>query len=253
MRIISIANQKGGAGKTTTALNIGAGLALKGRRVLLIDMDAQRNLSIVFGNYGDSNKTIVDIYDENAGVSLDDIAIKINDNLSIIKGSKMLSGTEKGNQSGDEWILSDKIDETAGEYDYIIIDTPPMNGFLTTSALLASTDVIIPAQPDLYSYQGTISFLDSIAKIKKKNNPELNIMGVIVTRLKNQTISGKEMIDSYDALCKERETQVLGCIPENIALTDSQLSLMDVFAWDKDSKGAKAYMDIVEKIMTMED
>lgn len=252
LKIITIANQKGGIGKTSTTINLGAGLALYNKKVLLLDMDSQCNLTIVYQKlfHSDTYRTILDIYEEDA--NLNDLILPIKENLYIVPGDKRLSAAEKGSESGDEWILCDKIEEIKDNFDYILIDTPPMLGFLNTTALLASTDVIIPAQADLFSFQGVNTFCESIAKIKKRNNPNLQIDGVVLTRYKKQTISAKEMLDNYNELCIQKDTRVIGWIPENISITDALLNTTDIFDYDRKSIGAKAYGELVKSVLSLE-
>lgn len=251
MKIITIANQKGGIGKTSTTINLGAGLALNNKKVLLIDMDSQCNLTIVYQQkLPEGFRTILDMYEMDA--PLNDLIVPINDNLFIVPGDRRLSAAEKGSESGDEWILSDKIDEIKNDFDYIIVDTPPMLGFLSTTALLASTDVIIPAQADLFSFQGVNTFCESVSKIKKRNNPNLKIDGVVLTRYKKQTTSAREMLDNYNELCVQKDTRVIGWIPENVSITDALLNMTDVFTYDKRSAGAKAYNELVKIILSLD-
>lgn len=250
MKIITVATQKGGVGKTTSTLNIGVGLAARNKKVLLIDMDPQRNLSTIYSDYSNEDEyTMVDVYNPSKNVTLDDIIVKINEYLYIAKSSVLLGGTEKGNQSGDEWILSENIENMKNQFDYILIDTPPLNGFLTTSALLAATDIIIPIEADLFSYQGAGDFLTSVEKIKKRNNPNLNVLGLIITRFKKQTNSGRQMAGAYQNLCIEQGTKILGIVPDSVGVKDAQLALKDVFSYDEKCNGAQAYKQIVNKIL----
>lgn len=247
--IISIANQKGGIGKSSTALNLGAGLARKGNKVLLLDMDPQCNLSLVFQKafMANNRKTILEIY-ENPDTPFIDLIATIDKNLFAVQGDKRLLSTERGAESGDEWVLADKLDEVKEAFDFIIIDTPPLTGFLTTTALLTSNSVIIPVQADLFSFQGIKSFCDSVAKIKKRNNPDITIDGVVLTRFAQNTLSGKKLMQEYDSLASSEGTKIIGAIPENVAIRDSILHLTDVFSYDKNSSGARAYSELVDTV-----
>lgn len=248
-KIISIANQKGGIGKSSTALNLGAGLARDGKKVLLLDMDPQCNLSLVFQKafMANNRKTILEIY-ENDETPFIDLITTIDNNLFAVQGDKRLLSTERGAESGDEWVLADKLDEVKEAFDYIIIDTPPLTGFLTTTALLTSTDIIIPVQADLFSFQGVKSFCDSVQKIKKRNNPNIEIDGIVLTRFAQNTLSGKKLLKEYDVLAQKEGTTIIGAIPENVAIRDSILHLTDVFSYDKNSSGAVAYQKLVDAV-----
>ncbi|HTS02618.1 MAG TPA: AAA family ATPase, partial [Thermoanaerobaculia bacterium] len=195
--IITVANQKGGVGKTTTAINVAAALAQKGLRTLLIDLDPQGNSTMSFVDRKDIGKSMYDVLTD-AGTSIFDIirstAIK---NLTIAPARIALAKVESkllGELDG-HFRLKDKLQvvKESGEYDAIIIDTPPTLGMITVNALVSSSHILIPIQSSYFALEGTDDLLETIEKIKSRPNPNLQILGVVITLHDRRTMLGRDI------------------------------------------------------------
>lgn len=200
-KVIAIANQKGGVGKTSTTVNLGAGLVRKGYDVLLIDLDSQANLTMALGyqNPDDMDYTISDVLHK--AVKEEDIdpmegILTTAEGIDLMPANVQLSGLEISliNEYGREVVLKQYIDEVRLNYDYILIDCAPSLSVLTVNALVASDSVLIPTQPQYFSMAGIQMFYDTFSKIRKKMNPSLSIEGVLVTMMDNRPNFTKELV-----------------------------------------------------------
>lgn len=246
MEIITIANQKGGVGKTTTASALGAGLIKKGKKVLYIDLDPQINLTTSLG--GDENKT--SIYDViKSDIDINE-AIQIINEKHIIVGDRAASGADtEFNLPGREYKLKKALSKLNDEYDYIIIDTPPALGVLTINALTACDKVLIPAEPDVSSIQGITQLKDTIDAVKEYCNPNLKIDGIIITRY-SKTILSKDLTEEIKDIAKDMNTKVYTQpIRECIALKEAKTQVQDIFEYAKKSNAANDYLAIIEEIL----
>lgn len=246
MEIITIANQKGGVGKTTTASALGAGLIKKGKKVLYIDLDPQINLTTSLG--GDENKT--SIYD----VIKSDI--DINEAIQIINGKHIIVGDRTAscadtefNLPGREYKLKKALSKLNDEYDYIIIDTPPALGVLTINALTACDKVLIPAEPDVSSIQGITQLKDTIDAVKEYCNNALKIDGILITRY-SRTILSKDLTDEIKDIAEAMGTKVYSQpIRECIALKEAKTQIQDIFEYSKNSNATDDYSALIEEIL----
>jgi chromosome partitioning protein len=244
--IISIVNQKGGVGKTTTVINIASYLALKGRSVLIVDLDPQANAT---SGLGISKENIIfssyDIFNKDQP-SFTAFTTRIK-NLDIIPSDTNLSGVELEimNLAGREYILKTLIENLG--YNYIFIDCPPSLGLLTINALTASTAIIVPVQTEYYALEGLGQLLATFQAIKASTNPNLEILGVLLTMYdKRTTLSNQvreEIFKYFNELVFETN------IPRNIRLAEAPSFGQTIFEHDKWSKGSKAYKNLAKEIL----
>ena len=245
MRIISILNHKGGVGKTTTAVNLSAGLASLGHKVLAIDLDGQANLSFSFGLENHSSESI---YQALRGDIKDLPVRKVKENLDVVPAHFDLGAIEMElvNEPGKEYFLKDLLEAYAEKYDYVIIDCPPALGFLAFNALTASTDVIIPIEADGYAIQGTLKVQQLITKIQRRINTTLKVMGILVTKYDQRKNISKEVTQ---VLLDSSAIKVLSpLIRTNVSLAEAALSQKDIFAYAPKCTGAEDYLELSKRI-----
>ena len=248
-RVISISNHKGGVGKTTSVVNIGAGLAMQGRKVLLIDLDPQANLTISFG-IPESESNIYNSFTN--GNALEPINIK--ENLDIIPSSSDLAAVEielnsETNQNNNNNIF-ELIKPLRSRYDYIIIDCPPSLSLLTLNAFVASDEVIIPIQPHFLAVKGLAKIIEVVNKIKSTVNKKVEISGVFVTMFDNRKILHKDVLNTIIMYFDDRVFKTK--VRTNIALAEAPVVGKDIFEYDQRSNGAFDYARIVLEIIDME-
>lgn len=250
MNIISIVNQKGGVGKTTTALNISTALALLNYKVLLIDFDPQGNLSSGIGieNSERKNKTIYDVLTNKADINESIIKTKI-DNLSILTSNINLAAfeTEISGLKDREYFLDGVLKNLKSKYDFILIDCPPSLGFLTINALSTSNNVLIPLQCEFFALEGLSNLLETLDRIKNSFNSRLNVMGVLLT-----------MYDKRNKLTEQVENDVRQClgdlvyenvIPRNVRLTESTSFGVPTIVYDQSCSGSVAYINFAKEMV----
>lgn len=246
-KIITVINQKGGVGKTTTAHNIGYGLSKKKKKVLLIDLDPQANLTFTM-TAKEMEKSIFDVLTGKENINN---AIYEVGKVDLIPSTPQLSALDnflKAKQK--EYILKKAINMLDKEYDFIVIDTPPALGILTVNALTASTDTIITAQADIFSLQGIGQLAHSINVIKEYTNKELEIKGILLTRYNKRSILTRDMTENMEEIAKNLGTTVFNTkIRECIAIKESQAMNQDIFSYSPRSNGAKDYNDFVKEYL----
>jgi chromosome partitioning protein len=246
MKTIAIINQKGGVGKSTTALAIGAGLILKGYSVLYTDLDAQGNLSYTLGaNTQGYNALGVLQRPETAKAE-----IQHTEQGDIIASSPSLAGADTViTETGKEYRLREAIQPILDKYDYIILDTPPALGILTVNALTACTWAIIPAQADTYSLQGIGQLYSTIEAVRRYCNPSLVIRGILLTRHSNRTILSRDIAELMEKAAKEIGTTLFTTtIRQNIAVKEAQSYRQDIFSYAPKSNAAIDYRDLIEEL-----
>jgi chromosome partitioning protein len=242
--IISISNHKGGVGKTTSAINIGAGLVKSGKKVLLIDLDPQANLSQSLGVTNPERTIYGAIRGE---YSLPPLNILTG--LDIIPSTLDLSGAEVelSGEAGREYILRELIEPLKHNYSYILIDTPPSLGLLTLNALTASNKVIIPVQAQFLALQGLTKLLEVIDKIKKRLNKELKVGGVLVTQYDSRKVLNRDVVATIEAHFKDEVFKTK--IRDNIALAEAPAQGLDIFRYNPKSYGAEDYLSLCKEIL----
>jgi len=246
-QIISITNQKGGVGKSTTAQALGSGYFLKGYKVLLIDLDPQGNLSFTLGSRPD-NYTILDVFQKHITVTK---AIQhTKGGIDLLSSSPSLSSADlQLTQTGKEYKLKEALAPVKNKYDYIIIDTPPSLGILTVNALTVSTWCIIPAQADSYSLQGIGQFYNTVNAVKQYCNNSLIIKGILLTMFDNRTILSRDMQEMInDTAQKVGTTLFKTTIRKNVAVKEAQAYKTDIFTYAPKSNASIDYRAFIEEL-----
>ena len=250
-KIIAIANQKGGVGKTTTSMNLASGLSYIGKRVLLVDFDPQGNATHGIGAHKEGfDKTVYDILmkDEN----VDDVKVTLQmPPLDVLPSTIDLSGADVDMaqyETGREQLLKRKLEAVRDQYDYIIIDCPPALGLLNTNALTAADSVMIPVQCEYFALEGLTQLLSTIRLVQKLWNPRLSIEGVLLTMFDVRTKLSVEVQQEVRKYFKEK---VYHCfIPRNVRLSEAPSREQSIFEYDTRSEGARAYAQLVKEVVT---
>jgi len=242
--IISIGNHKGGVGKTTSTINIGAGLSRMGKRILLIDLDPQANLSQSLG-ITDPERTI---YGALKGEHPPE-PIEVIPGLDVIPSTLELSGAEVelSGEAGREYILKELIEPLRGSYQYILIDCPPSLGLLTINALTASQEVLIPLQAQYLALRGLGKLLDIIQKIRQRLNKELKVAGIFITQYDSRKILNRDVVSSIEARFKGEVFSTR--IRDNVALAEAPTQGVDIFRYNPKSYGAEDYLALCKEIV----
>lgn len=251
-KIIAIANQKGGVGKTTTSVNLGASMATLGKRVLLVDIDPQGNTTSGVGiNKADVANCIYDILINEVN-PLETILETQIDGLHIIPATIQLAGAEIELVStiSRELKLKKALNAVKHNYDYIIIDCPPSLGILTINSLTASDSVIIPIQCEYYALEGLSQLLNTVRLVQKNLNPYLKIEGVLLTMLDARTNLGIQVIEEVKKYFQEKVYRTI--IPRNVRLSEAPSHGQSIITYDSRSKGAEVYLELAKEVISYE-
>ncbi len=252
VRIIAVANQKGGVGKTTTVVNLSACLAEHGKKVLVIDADAQGNTTSGLGL--EKNKIEKTLYN----VLLGDIPAKealqetIADNVDLIPSNMNLSGAEIELVDADnrEYIMKESIKDIVEGYDFILIDCPPSLGLVTLNALTAADTVLVPLQCEYFALEGMEQLFHTISLVQKRLNPELEIEGVVFTMFDSRTNLSLEVVEEVKRVLKP--SMYCAIIPRNVRLGEAPSYGLPITIYDTKSKGAESYRALAEQVIDKE-
>lgn len=242
--VISLLNHKGGVGKTTSAISIGAGLVELGKRVLLLDLDPQANLTLSLG----IGRQPTSIYESLRGEA--DLApVEAKPNLDVIISTLDLSGAEMEliNEAGREFILRDLLDPLHDDYDFVIIDCPPSLGLLTLNALTASRYVYIPLQTEFLALQGLVKLKQVIDKVRFRINKELEIGGVLATMYDARKVLNRDVVATIQKHFGDKVFKTY--IRDTVALAEAPASRKDIFEYSRNSNGAQDYLDLCKEIL----
>lgn len=248
-KVISIANQKGGVGKTTTTINLSAALAEKGKRILIIDIDPQGNTSSGFGV--DKNQKENTVYELILGYSTINEAIVRNviPNLDLIPSNVNLAGAEIEliDKPHKEAILKNELDFIQEDYDFILIDCPPSLNVLTVNAMVASDAVLVPIQCEFYALEGLSQLIHTINLVRERLNPKLDIEGIVFTMYDSRTNLSQQVVENV----REHVTQKIynTMIPRNVRLAEAPSYGEPITVYDSKSVGAESYRALAEEFL----
>jgi len=251
MHKIAVSNQKGGVGKSTTSINLSAGLARAGKKVLLVDLDPQGHSSLGLGIKTENRQTIAELLCQDDCTIKDVIQQSYIDNLHVIPSDNSLSAAEYklAQTTAKEFVLRKKLKNA--DYDYIIIDTSPTFNTLLANAFLTAEHIILPVQLDYFSLAGIQSFLESVNCTNEKAGSLVDhhaqVMGVLFTFFKTRSNLSKRVLEAVNDLFGDRVFDTK--IPENIKLSEAQESSKSVFDHDPKCSGAEAYGNLVNEVM----
>jgi len=247
--VIAIANQKGGVGKTTTAINLSAALARAGKKVLLVDLDPQANSSLTFLAHDSIEYSIYEMLTDTQisketvikQTSLPGLDI-LPSRISLAKFESKLIG-----EFDAPFRLKDRMDGLASAYEYIVIDTPPTLGLITVNALVASDYLIVPIQPSYFALEGTDDLLDTVEKVRARPNPNLKVLGVLITLLDKRTTLAKDIHEQIRQVFGDKVFETV--ISKSIRLEESPAYKESIFTFAPASSGATEYASLCEEVM----
>lgn len=247
-RIIAISNQKGGVGKTTTAVNLSACLAKMGKKVLLIDIDPQGNTTSGLGIETIPEVTIYDVLINSVPVS-EAIIITDYKNLFLCPSNRDLAGAEVElvNMMGREYQLKTALEDIADEYDFVFMDCPPSLGMITLNAFTACDSVLIPIQCEYYALEGVSSLTGTIKRVKKVLNKNIEIEGILLTMFDARTNLAIQVVDEVKKFFGDKVYRTI--IPRNVRLSEAPGFGQPIIVYDSASKGAESYLDLAEEII----
>ncbi len=255
-RIISVINQKGGVGKTTTVINLAAGLSLLNKKVLVIDLDPQGNASTGLGITSiEKDKTIYEVLNGNCSFEKAIRDTKIN-NLKIVTSNVDLSGleVETANENRKAFLLKDKIEtfinSQNNDYSYVLIDCPPSLSLLTIMALVVAESLIVPLQAEFFALEGLSQLMKTIERIKEKLNPTLDVRGVLLTMFDRRNKLSSEVDAEARKFFNNKVYKTV--IPRNVRLSEAPSHGMPVLIYDKSCSGSKSYFSFTEEFLKQE-
>ena len=249
VKVIAVANQKGGVGKTTTAVNLAACLAKEGRKVLLIDSDPQGNATSGLGFDKRDVKKCIDDALINEVPMADTLKHTAYENLDVIPATIQLAGAEIELVSlmNREGRLKNALERIKHDYDYVIIDCPPSLGLLTINALTAASSVMIPVQCEFYALEGITMLMNTIQLVQRNLNPALKLEGVVMTMFDSRTNLAQDVVEEVKKYFKTKMYKTI--VPRNVRLSEAPSHGMPVIDYDSKSKGAQVYMELAQEVI----
>lgn len=244
VKVIAIANQKGGVAKTTTAINLASGLALKGSRTLLVDLDAQANATQSLPSSDEGRGTIYEVLNQEAKVS--ETAYRVEENFDALASHIKLAKLEPQLQGAvDAYRLREALEDLP--YDYVVIDCPPSLGALTTNALVAATHVLVPVTASYYGLNAVADFMETFVQIRKVVNTRLELLGIVITiydpRLKIANDVVSVLRETYG------DTILKTVVHKNVRLDEAASDRSSIFHYDPTSRGAENYRDLLKEVL----
>ena len=247
--IVSIANQKGGVGKTTTAINLAAALALRGRRTLLIDMDPQSNSSMSYLDIRTVERSLYDVLSD-AQCTLAEVIVESNVANLVVAPARIALAKLEAKLVGEmdsHFRLKDRLDPIREDYEFIVIDCPPTLGLLTANALVASSHLLVPIQSSYFALEGTDDLLETVEKVRARANPDLRLLGVLITMHDRRTAIARDIRNQIRAVFGDLVFATV--ISKSVRLEESPAYKESIFTFAPESSGAAEYYRLCEEVI----
>jgi chromosome partitioning protein len=247
--IVSIANQKGGVGKTTTAINLAAALAMRGKRTLLVDMDPQSNSSMSYLDVRRIERSLYDVLSDSSCALSEVIVPSTVTNLWVAPARIALAKLEAKlvGEMDAHFRLKDRLEPVRGDYEFMVIDCPPTLGLLTANALVASSHLLVPIQSSYFALEGTDDLLETVEKVRARANPDLRLLGVLITMHDRRTAIARDIRNQIRTVFGDRVFTTV--ISKSVRLEESPAYKESIFAFAPESSGATEYYRLCEEVI----